>query len=208
MPRDGRLIGLFGETRRYPVEIEKVPASRSRTPSSPIEDARFYEHGGVDYKGVARADLAAGDHRRASGWPAAPPSPSRSPSSSSSAPNTASSRKFAEMLLAMKMERELSKDEIFELYLNKSFFGNRAYGVGAAAEFYYGKTAGAAQPGRNGLAGGDPQVPVQRQPAEQSRRAPRIRRDYVLQRMRELNMISAVAEEQAAQCGSDARQPA
>ncbi len=69
----------------------------------------------------------------------------------------------------MRMERELSKDEIFELYLNKSFFGNRAYGVAAAAEFYYGKTLDQLTPGRDGLAGRHPEVPVQRQSAQQPR---------------------------------------
>ena len=78
-------------------------------------------------------------------------------------------RKLAEMLLAMKMERELSKDEIFQLYLNKSFFGNRAYGIGAAAEYYYGKPLDQLDARRDGDARVDPEVPVQRQSDHQSR---------------------------------------
>ena len=195
---DGRLIGLFGETRRYPVEIEKVP-KRLKEAFIAIEDARFYEHGGVDYKGVARAI-----------WLMATTSDKRVPGGSTITQQVARQfflsseyrvkRKFAEMLLARKMEQELSKDEIFELYLNKSFFGNRAYGVGAAAEFYYGKPLEQLSLDEMASLAAIPKFPSSGNPLSNPARA-KIRRDYVLQRMRELNMIS-VAEEQAAQAAA------
>ena len=135
--RDGRLMALFGETRRYPVEIETVPDKVKQAFIS-IEDARFYRHHGVDYKGVARAVwlLATTDDKRVPGGSTITQQVARQFFLSSEYSYT---RKLAEMLLAMRMEQALTKDEIFELYLNKSFFGNRSYGIGAAAEFYYGK---------------------------------------------------------------------
>src|SRR5688572_31931786 len=124
--RDGRLMGLFGETRRYPIAIETVP-DRLKKAFIAIEDSRFYHHHGIDFKGVARAVwlLATTDNKRVPGGSTITQQVARQFFLSSEYSYT---RKLAEMLLAMRMERELSKDEIFELYLNKSFFGNRAYG--------------------------------------------------------------------------------
>lgn len=196
--RDGRLIGLFGETRRYPVQIEKVPKPL-KDAFIAIEDARFYEHGGVDYKGVARAIwlMATTDGKRIPGGSTITQQVARQFFLSS---EYKLKRKFAEMLLARKMEQELSKDEIFELYLNKSFFGNRAYGVGAAAEFYYGKPLEKLSLDEMASLAAIPKFPSSGNPLNNPARA-KIRRDYVLQRMRELNMIS-VAEEQASQAAA------
>jgi penicillin-binding protein 1A len=193
--RDGRLIGLFGETRRYPVQIEKVPKPL-KDAFIAIEDARFYEHGGVDYKGVARAIwlMATTDGKRIPGGSTITQQVARQFFLSS---EYKLKRKFAEMLLARKMEQELSKDEIFELYLNKSFFGNRAYGVGAAAEFYYGKPLEQLSLDEMASLAAIPKFPSSGNPLNNPARA-KIRRDYVLQRMRELNMIS-IAEERTAQ---------
>jgi penicillin-binding protein 1A len=93
------------------------------------------------------------------------------------------------MMLAMRMENELTKDEIFELYLNKSFFGNRAYGVAAAAEFYYGKTVDQLTLDEMASLASIPKFPSSGNPITNPERA-KSRRDYVLQRMRELNFIS------------------
>ena len=196
--RDGRLIGLFGETRRYPVQIEKVP-QRLKQAFIAIEDARFYEHGGVDYKGVARAIwlMATTDDKRVPGGSTITQQVARQYFLSA---EYRLKRKFAEMLLARKMEAELSKDEIFELYLNKSFFGNRAYGVAAAAEFYYGKPLDQLSLDEMASLAAIPKFPSTGNPLNNPARA-KIRRDYVLQRMRELKMIS-VAEEQAAQAAA------
>ena len=130
---DGQLMGLFGEMRRYPVDIKDVPL-RVRQAFLAAEDARFYQHHGVDYKGVARAIwlLATTDDKRVPGGSTITQQVARQYFLDSEYSYT---RKLREMLLAMKMERELGKDEILGLYLNKSFFGNRAYGVAAAEEF-------------------------------------------------------------------------
>src|SRR5690606_9804174 len=138
--RDGRLMAMFGETRRYPVDIAQVP-ERVKQAFIAVEDARFYRHHGVDYKGVARAIwlLATTDDKRVPGGSTITQQVARQFFLSS---EYSYMRKLREMLLAVRMEQMLSKDEILELYLNKSFFGNRSYGVVAAAEFYYGKTLG------------------------------------------------------------------
>ena len=134
---DGRLIGLFGETRRYPVDIENVP-KRVQQAFIAAEDADFLTHKGVSPKGTSRAiwqtlTLKKG---RVAGGSTITQQVARQWFLSS---EVSYSRKLVEMMLAMKIEQMLSKDEILELYLNKSFFGNRAYGVAAAAEYYYGK---------------------------------------------------------------------
>jgi penicillin-binding protein 1A len=193
--RDGRLIGLFGETRRYPVQIEKVP-KRLKDAFIAIEDARFYEHGGVDYKGTARAIwlMLKTRSKNVPGGSTITQQVARQFFLSTEVTYT---RKFAEMLLARKMEKELSKDEIFELYLNKSFFGNRAYGVGAAAEFYYGKPLEQLSLDEMASLAAIPKFPSTGNPLSNPARA-KIRRDYIVERMLELKMISA-AEAQAAQ---------
>ncbi len=192
--RDGRLMGLFGETRRYPVKIEKVP-NRLKDAFIAIEDARFYEHGGVDYKGVARAiwQLLTTDKERVAGGSTITQQVAKMFFLSS---EYSYKRKFSEMLLARKMEEELTKDEIFELYLNKSFFGNRAYGVAAAGEFYYGKALSDLSLDEMASLAAIPKFPSSGNPLNNPDRA-KIRRNYILQRMRELKMIS-VAEEEAA----------
>lgn len=193
--RDGRLIALYGETRRYPVEIADVPL-HLRQAFIAIEDNRFYEHHGVDYKGVGRAIwlLATTDDKRVPGGSTITQQVARQFFLSSEYSYT---RKLAEMLLAMRMERELSKDEIFELYLNKTFFGNRAYGIAAAAEFYYGRPLAELALDEMATLAAIPKFPSSGNPVSNPERA-RIRRDYVLQRMRELGFIGA-AEETAAQ---------
>ncbi len=177
---DGRLIGLFGETRRYPVTIEEVPALVKQAFIA-VEDSRFYDHGGVDYKGVARAI-----------WLLSTTSDSRVPGGSTITQQVARqfflsseysyTRKLAEMLLAMKIEKMLTKDEILELYLNKSFFGNRAYGVGAAAEYYYGKQLDELTLAETATLASTPKFPSSGNPISNPARN-RERRDYVLDRM-------------------------
>ena len=186
--RDGRLIGLFGEMRRYPVDIKDVPLQVKQAFLA-AEDARFYEHHGVDFKGVARAVwlLATTDDKRVPGGSTITQQVARQFFLSSEYSYT---RKLAEMLLAMKMERELSKDEILGLYLNKSFFGNRAYGVAAAAEFYYGKKLADLSLDEAATLAGIPKFPSSGNPLNNPERA-RIRRDnYILPRMAQLGFVS------------------
>ena len=134
---DGRLIGLFGETRRYPVAIGQVP-EKVRQAFIAAEDARFYQHNGIDPKGISRAvwQIVSGKEGRVAGGSTITQQVTRQFFLSN---EYSYARKLQEMLLALKIEGMLEKDEILELYLNKSFFGNRAYGVAAAAEYYYGK---------------------------------------------------------------------
>ena len=195
---DGRLMALFGETRRYPVDIDEVP-ERLKQAFIAIEDARFYEHGGVDYKGVARALwlLATTDDRRVPGGSTITQQVARQFFLTN---EYSYRRKLAEMLLAMRMERELSKDEIFELYLNKSFFGNRAYGVAAAAEFYFGKQLGELTLDEMASLAAIPKFPSSGNPISNPERA-RERRDYILQRMAALKFVEP-AEAAAAQAAA------
>jgi penicillin-binding protein 1A len=134
---DGRLIGLFGETRRYPVAIAKVP-DKVKQAFIAAEDSHFYTHNGIDYTGIGRAvwQIVSRKEGRVAGGSTITQQVARQFFLSSEYSYT---RKLVEMMLAMRIEEDLTKDEILELYLNKSFFGNRSYGVAAAAEYYYGK---------------------------------------------------------------------
>ncbi len=192
---DGRLMALFGETRRYPVEIEQVPL-RVKQAFLAAEDARFYEHHGVDYKGIGRALwlLASTDAKRVPGGSTITQQVARQFFLSSEYSYT---RKLAEILLALKMERELGKDEIFELYLNKSFFGNRAYGVGAAAEFYFGKTLDQLDLDEIASLAGIPKFPSSGNPISNPDRAKIRRDDYILARMAALGYITAAEADRA-----------
>ncbi len=192
--RDGRLMAVFGETRRYPIDIATVPEPLKQAFIA-IEDSRFYEHHGVDYRGVARAVwlLVSTRDERVPGGSTITQQVARQFFLSSEYSYT---RKIAEMMLAWRMERELSKDEIFELYLNKSFFGNRAYGVAAAAEFYYGKKLDELDLDEIASLAGIPKFPSSGNPLSNPERA-RVRRDYILQRMAELNFITPAQMAQA-----------
>ena len=187
--KDGRLMALFGETRRYPIEIEAIPP-RLKQAFIAVEDARFYQHHGIDFKGISRAIwlLATTDAKRVPGGSTITQQVARQFFLSSEYSYT---RKLAEMLLAMRMERELSKDEILELYLNKSFFGNRAYGVGAAAEFYYGKKPNDLSLDEMASLAGIPKFPSSGNPLSNPERAQE-RRDYILDRMAELALHHCV----------------
>ncbi len=134
---DGRLMGLYGEIRRYPVRIDQVPP-RVKQAFIAAEDSKFYEHNGVDPTGIARAvwQIASRKEGRVAGGSTITQQVARQWFLSSEYSYT---RKLVEMMLAVRIEKMLTKDEILELYLNKSFFGNRSYGVAAAAEYYYGK---------------------------------------------------------------------
>ena len=185
---DGKLMAVFGETRRTPITMKVVP-ERLKQAFLATEDARFYEHGGVDYKGIARAVwlLATTSDRRVPGGSTITQQVARQFFLSSEYSYT---RKLAEILLARKIESELSKDEIFELYLNKSFFGNRAYGVAAAAQLYYGKSLDQLDLDEMASLAGIPKFPSSGNPISNPERAQQRRDNYVLQRMADLRFIS------------------
>jgi penicillin-binding protein 1A len=192
--RDGKLIALIGETRRYPVKVADIPLP-VRQAFIAIEDARFYHHHGLDFRGIARAVwlIATTDNQRVPGGSTITQQVARNFYLST---EYSFSRKFMEMFLALKMERELTKDEILELYLNKIFFGNRAYGVAAAAEYYYGKKLDQLTLGEAASLAAIPKFPSSANPIVNPARA-LIRRNYVLQRMQEVGFIDATQEVQA-----------
>jgi penicillin-binding protein 1A len=199
--REGKLIAQFGETRRYPARIADIPEPVKQAFIA-VEDARFYEHPGIDWRGITRAVwlLATTSDRRVPGGSTITQQVARQFFLST---EYSYSRKITEMFLALKMERELGKDEILELYLNKSFFGNRAYGVAAAAEFYYGKPLAELSLAQAATLAAIPKFPSSGNPISNPARA-LVRRDYVLQRMFENGFIdrqqlaTAIAEPQTA----------
>ena len=191
---DNKKIAEFGEKRRSPVSIEEIPTTMTSAFIA-AEDNRFYEHGGIDIIGLARAasQLIPAGRIRTGG----------STITMQVAKNFFLTRertfirKFNEIFLAIQIEQALTKPEILELYLNKIYLGNRAYGVKAAAQVYYGKGLSELSLAQTAMIAGLPKAPSSFNPIINPERA-KIRRDWILDRMLELNMISA-AQHQAAQ---------
>jgi penicillin-binding protein 1A len=184
--RDGRLIGEYGSERRAPMDYAEFPRSVIQAFLA-AEDDRFFEHPGVDWQGLARAAwvlLSTGD--KSQGGSTITMQLARNVFLTSERTYT---RKAREILLALQIERDMSKEEILELYLNKIFLGNRAYGVGAAAQVYFGADLQALSLSQVALLAGLPKAPSRDNPSASPERA-RDRRDYVLRRMRELDYIS------------------
>jgi penicillin-binding protein 1A len=177
---DARLIATFGETRRIPVRIDKVP-TRLKQAFLAAEDANFYEHGGVDLPGTLRAVLHVifSGGEKTQGGSTITQQVARNFFLS---PEKSYTRKLSEMFLALRIENALSKDEIFELYLNKIFLGHRSYGVAAAAEFYYGKTLDELDVAECAMLASLPKFPSTGNPLYNRERA-ETRRNYVLGRM-------------------------
>lgn len=191
--QDGKLIGLFGEMRRIPVTLKEIP-DRMEQAFLAGEDARFYEHPGVDYQGISRAAftlLTTGE--KSVGGSTITQQLARNFFLTSEKTFT---RKIKEIFLALKIEQKLSKQEILELYLNKIFLGYRAYGVGAAAEVYYGKPVGDLSLAQSAMIAALPKAPSRINPINQPERAIE-RRNYVLSRMLELNYITQQEYRQA-----------
>ena len=132
---DGVLMGEFGEERRNLTPISTIPKVMKDAVLA-AEDARFYTHGGVDYKGVIRAGLANLNRIKSQGASTISMQVARNVYLSSEKTLT---RKIYEILLTFKLEHQLTKDQIFEIYLNQIYLGNRAYGFAAASEAYFGK---------------------------------------------------------------------
>ena len=182
---DDQLIAEFGEHRRRPVKYNQVPDNLKNAFIS-IEDSRFYQHKGVDFKGIARAIVSAVKSGRVS--------QGASTITMQVARNffltneRTVDRKLREALLALKIEEELTKQEILELYLNKIFLGKRSYGVGSAAEIYYGKKVEDLTLAQSAMIAGLPKAPSKYNPVRNPKRA-KVRRDYILKRMLELGYI-------------------
>ena len=183
---DDQLIAEFGQHRRRPVKIEETPENLKNAFVA-IEDARFYQHKGVDYRGIARAAVALLKKGKITqGASTITMQVARNFYLSNERSIT---RKLKEALLALKIEEELSKEEILELYLNKIFLGKRSYGVGSAAEIYYGKKVEELSLAQSAMIAGLPKAPSAYNPIKNPKRA-KTRRNYILQRMYELNYIS------------------
>lgn len=183
---EGLLIGEFGEERRAVVKINAVPR-QMREAILAAEDERFYEHGGVDYIGVLRAALSnfvSGGARQ--GASTITMQVARNFFLSKEKTFT---RKFNEMLLAFKIEHSLSKDQILELYVNQIYLGQRAYGFAAAAQIYFGKSLDQLNTAEMAMLAGLPKAPSSFNPVVNPKRA-KLRQQYVLRRMRELDFIN------------------
>ncbi len=201
--RDGFLIANFGEMRRIPVRIDQVPAC-IRHAFLAAEDARFYDHPGVDWRGIFRAVwlLGTGHEGRVPGGSTITQQVARNFFLSA---EYKIKRKLSEILLALRIERELTKDEIFELYLNKIFLGHRSYGIAAAADFYYGKTLDQLTLPECAMLAALPKFPSTGNPLTRPQRALE-RRNYVLDRMLEVGYIDR-ATHQAAQAEPERAAP-
>ncbi|MEB0110143.1 penicillin-binding protein 1A [Variovorax sp. RTB1] len=187
---EGTLIGEFGEERRNLTPIATIPKVMKDAVLA-AEDARFYEHGGVDYKGVVRAGLANVNRVKSQGASTITMQVARNVYLSSEKTLT---RKIYEILLTFKLEHMLSKDQIFEIYLNQIYLGNRAYGFAAASEAYFGKPLQDISIAQAAMLAGLPKAPGANNPVNNPSRA-RGRQLYVIDRMQEAGFITA---EQAA----------
>ncbi|WP_080410054.1 penicillin-binding protein 1A [Burkholderia ubonensis] len=183
---DHVLIGEFGEERRDVVHFRDVPDSLKKAILA-IEDARFYDHGGVDLTGIFRAGIVALTNGHATqGASTITMQVARNFFLSSEKTYT---RKIYEMLLAYKIERALSKDQILEVYMNQIYLGQRAYGFASAARVYFGKDLKDISLAEAAMLAGLPKAPSAYNPVVNPKRA-KVRQEYILQRMLELNFIS------------------
>ncbi|MDN7877611.1 penicillin-binding protein 1A [Burkholderia aenigmatica] len=183
---DHVLIGEFGEERRDVVHFKDVPASLKNAILA-IEDARFYDHGGVDLTGIVRAGFVALTNGHASqGASTITMQVARNFFLSSEKTYT---RKIYEMLLAYRIERALTKDQILEVYMNQIYLGQRAYGFASAARVYFGKDLKDITLAEAAMLAGLPKAPSAYNPVVNPKRA-KVRQEYILQRMLELNFIT------------------
>jgi penicillin-binding protein 1A len=185
--RSGALIAQIGEQRRIPVTYEQIPELVKHAFLA-AEDERFFEHHGIDYFGVVRAavvDVVSGDKTQG----ASTITMQAARNMFLSLDKTAR-RKLQETFVTYRMEHEFTKQEIFGLYLNVIFFGQRSYGVAAAAEAFFGKTLDKLDVAEAATIAGVPKAPSRYNPIVDPQLATS-RRAYVLRRMRELNFIDA-----------------
>ncbi len=190
---DGKLIAEFGEKRREQLHIEQTPQVLIDAVIA-SEDDRFFEHPGVDYQGLIRAGInLIKTGKKGQGGSTITMQVARNIYLS---PEKTYLRKINEILLALKIERQLSKESILELYMNIPYLGNRAYGAASAAKVYYGKDVSELSLAEAAMIAGLPKAPSLYNPIVNPERA-LVRRNYVLRRMRELNKITPAQFEQA-----------
>ncbi len=198
---DGKLLAEYGEQRRLPLYFHEYPDLLIKAFLA-AEDDRYFVHTGVDYEGLGRAVLETFQHgQMRSGGSTITMQVARNFFLSSERKIT---RKLTEILLAFQIEKQFNKAEILELYLNKIFLGQRAYGVGAAAQVYYGKSLAELNLAQIAMLAGLPKGPSIFNPLVNAARATQ-RRNYVLRRMYELGFIEANAYAVAVATPDDAR---
>ncbi|TFZ07303.1 penicillin-binding protein 1A [Ramlibacter henchirensis] len=183
---DGVLLGEFGEERRNLTPIAEIPAVMKNAVLA-IEDARFYSHSGVDYRGLVRAAIANLGRAKSQGASTITMQVARNVYLSSEKTFT---RKLYEVLLTFKLEHLLTKDQILEIYMNQIFLGNRAYGFAAASEIYFGKPMKDITIAEAAMLAGLPQAPSANNPVSNPKRA-RSRQLYIIERMEENGFITA-----------------
>lgn len=185
---DGVLIGEFGEERRIPRKIDEVPPLLIKAILA-AEDAGYYDHHGVSFVGIARAawiNFQSGGHRQG-----ASTITMQVARNFFLSPEKTYTRKLKEILLAFKLERDLSKNEILELYINKIFLGHRAYGFAAASRIYYGKPLADLTLPEMAMLSGLPKAPSRNNPLTNPETA-RDRRNYIISRMYKQGYIDEV----------------
>ncbi len=190
---EGALIAEFGEKRRVPLSYDEMPEELVHAILA-AEDSNFFNHTGVDFRGLARAAIqliATGERRQ--GGSTVTMQVARNFFLSREKTYT---RKLSEIFLALRIEKALTKQEILELYLNKIYLGHRSYGVGAAAQVYYGKPLDELDLAQTAMIAGLPKAPSRFNPVTNPSRA-LVRRNYVLDRMAALSHISSADHEAA-----------
>ncbi|MBP8088247.1 MAG: transglycosylase domain-containing protein, partial [Polaromonas sp.] len=183
---DGELIGEFGEERRSLTPIKDIPQVMKDAVLA-IEDARFFQHGGVDYLGVIRAGLANVGRSKSQGASTITMQVARNVYLSAEKSYT---RKIYEILLTFKLEHLLTKDQILEIYMNQIFLGHRAYGFAAASEAYFGKPLKEVSIAEAAMLAGLPKAPSAYNPISNPQRA-RSRQLYIIERMEDNRFITA-----------------
>lgn len=191
--KEGQLIQEYGEKRRIPLTYNQIPPTLVHA-LLVTEDQRFFEHSGVDIFGLGRAAIKMLQ------------TGTKSQGGSTITMQVARNffldrkktflRKFNEILLAIKIDQELPKEKILELYLNKIYLGNRAYGVGAAAQIYYGKNINELNISELAMIAGLPQAPSAHNPITNPKAA-KLRRNHVLSRLYEEHFITQQQYEEA-----------
>jgi penicillin-binding protein 1A len=189
---EGQLIGEFGEERRNLLTINEIPEVMKNAVLA-IEDARFFEHNGVDYRGMIRAALANLRQAKSQGASTITMQVARNVYLSAEKSYT---RKIYEVLLTFKLEHMLTKEQILEIYMNQIFLGQRAYGFSSAAQVYFGKALKDVSIAEAAMLAGLPQAPSAYNPIKNPRRA-RSRQMHIIDRMVENGFISAEEAEQA-----------
>ncbi|HWZ47142.1 MAG TPA: penicillin-binding protein 1A [Herbaspirillum sp.] len=200
---DHVLMGEFGEEKRSLVKLNEIPADMKNAVLA-IEDARFYQHGGVDYVGIARAmlsDLVHGGAKQ--GASTITMQVARNVFLSS---EKTFSRKIYEMLLAGEIESALTKDQILEVYMNQIYLGQRAFGFAAAARVYFGRDLKDITLAQAAMLAGLPKAPSAYNPVTNPKRA-QIRQQYILKRMLELEFITQSQYDEAIKEDIHVKQP-